>query len=104
LAEARATLEGIMKAVEDEHSGIPENPDSTTAGTDGRMYPPHDRFEIEAGSPRIRIFKQFRHRTTFGENGALRITTPDGAVVIDLPGTDGKSIAALLEEDGNEPR
>lgn len=92
-----------MKAVEDEYSGIPENPDSTTTGTDGRMYPPHDRFEIDSGSPRVRTFKQLRHRTSFGENGALRITTPDGTIVVDLAGADGISIAALLREDSNEP-
>jgi hypothetical protein len=104
LTEARAGLELIIRAVEDEFSGIPENPDSPISGTDGRIYPPHDRFEIETASPRVRTFKQLRHRTSFGENGALQITTAAGTVVLDLAGADGKSIAALLQEDGNELR
>ena len=95
-------LETIMKAVEDEFSGIPEDPDSPTAGTDGRMYPPHERFAAPSRSPRVREFKQLRHRTSFGENGAVRTTTPDRTIALDLPGADGKSVGDLLVEDENE--
>ena len=102
LLGARGGLEQIIKDVEDEFSGIPENPDSTTAGTDGRIYPPHDQFEIPSDSPRIRTFKQRRHRTSFGDNGAIRISRPDGSIVLDLAGADGKTIGALVQEESNE--
>jgi hypothetical protein len=93
---ARCALERIMKDVEDSLSGIPENPDAATALTDGRMYPPDDRFEIRSGSTRVRTFKQLRHRTSFGENGALQIIRSDGTFEINLCGVDGKTVADLL--------
>jgi hypothetical protein len=65
---ARNALAEIMKAVEDELSGIPENPGAAAAPADGRMYPPDDKFEISSGSVRVRLFKQLRHRTWIAEN------------------------------------
>jgi hypothetical protein len=94
--EARLELETIMRGVEDELSGTVENPDAATSPTDGRMYPPSDDFEISSGSPHVRTFKQLRHRTSFGDNGAIKITRPDGTVEIDLPGADGRSVAELI--------
>jgi hypothetical protein len=85
-----------MRQVEDMLSGIPEDPTSPTAGTDGRMYPPDDRFEVDSGSGHVRTFKQLRHRTAFGDNGAIRITLSDGTIEIDLPGADGRLISDLL--------
>lgn len=100
---ARMTLEEIMRTVEDELSGIPEDPNAATARvSDGRMYPPDDRFEILSGSPFVRTFKQTRHRTSIGANGAMRITRSDGNVEIDLVGADGKTLADLLQEHENE--
>ena len=102
---ARMTLEETMRAVEDELSGIPENPDSATAKVaDGRMYPPDDRFEISSGSPLVRTFKQLRHRTSIGANGSMRIKRSDGDIDIDLAGADGKTITDLLQEQEHEPR
>jgi hypothetical protein len=46
---ARAALEQVMRSIEDEFSGVPENPDAASSPTDGRMYPPDDRFEIFSG-------------------------------------------------------
>ena len=43
-AGARSALDKIMRNVEDELSGIAENPNAATS-PDGRMYPPDDRFE-----------------------------------------------------------
>lgn len=97
-AEARAALERIMREVEDEFSWIPENPNSATSASDGRMYPPSDEFEIPSGSSKVRTFKQLRHRTSFGDNGAIRIARPDESVEIDLPGTDGRTVPDLLLE------
>jgi hypothetical protein len=97
-AEARLALEEIMRIVEDELSGVPENPDAAFALPDGRMYPPHDRFEIASEWPQIQIFKQTRHRTYFGANGAMKIESSEGTVMIDLRGRDGRSIGDLRGE------
>jgi hypothetical protein len=101
--QARTSLEEIMRAVEDEYSGIQENPNAHLAArTDGRMYPPHDRFAFPSGSPRIRAFGQTGHRTYFGDNGAVLIERRlDGVAEVDLPGTDGKTIADLRSEMKN---
>ncbi len=96
---ARGALERIMNEVEDQFSGIPRNPHATTAPTDGRMYPPDDMFEIQSGSWGVRTFKQTRHRTSFGENGALEIVLWDGTVEISLCGQDGKFISDIRAEN-----
>ena len=99
-ASARAALEQILREVENEFSGVPEDPDAHLATTsDGRMYPPHDRFAVRSDSPRVRAFVQTGHRTFFGDNGAVRIQRrSDGAVEIDIPGADGKTVADLRTE------
>jgi hypothetical protein len=103
-AVARAALERILREVENEHSGIPEDPNAHLAKTsDGRMYPPHDRFESRSGSPHISAFVQTGHRTFFGDNGAVRIERrSDGTAEIDIPGADGKTIANLRSETKHE--
>jgi hypothetical protein len=103
-AVARMALEDIMRAVEDELSGIRENPNAATSPPDGRMYPPDDKFEVASGSPLVRTFKQTRHRTSIGENGSLQIIRSDGNVEIDLCGSDGRTVAELAEEQKNESR
>jgi hypothetical protein len=101
---ARAALERIVREVEDEHSGIPEDPNAHLAKTsDGRMYPPHDRFAFASGSPRISAFGQTGHRTYFGNNGAVRIERrSDGTPEIDIPGADGQTINDLRMETKRE--
>jgi hypothetical protein len=103
-AQARISLERIMREVEDEHSGVMEDLNAHLANTtDGRMYPPHDRFAFPSGSPRIKAFGQTGHRTFFGDNGAVRIERrSDGAVEIDIPGVDGKTIVDLRTENRRE--
>jgi hypothetical protein len=98
---ARLQLEEIMRSVEDEHSGIPENPLAAISPdpTDGRMYPPDDNFEKPSGSRHVRLFKHKRHSTLIGANGALRIVRASGAVEVDLSGTDGRTVADLMEYD-----
>jgi hypothetical protein len=102
LEAARTAVEDLMRTVEDELSGIPENLDAATNATDGRMYPPHDDFEIDTGNPRVRSFRhKARHKTSFGTNGAILITL--GAdTVIDLPGADGLTVPDLMTETNNE--
>jgi len=87
-----------MKSVEDELSGIPENPDAATAPADGRMYPPDERFEFDSGSPCVRAFRMRRHRTLIGNNGSLKIISSSGKIEIDLRGADQRSIDDLLSE------
>jgi len=103
-AGVRAALEKIVRDVENEYSGVPEDPNAHLATTsDGRMYPPHDRFAIQSGSPRISAFGQTGHRTFFGDNGAVRIERrSDNAAEIDIPGKDGKTIADLRTETKRE--
>jgi hypothetical protein len=99
LAAARSAVEAVMREVEDELSGIPENPDASVGQTDGRMYPPHDDFEIDTGTTEVRTFRhKARHRTSFGNNGAIQITGVDGILIIDLPGSDGRTVATLMKE------
>ena len=100
--EVRAAVERIMKDVEDELSGIPGNPDAAIAPSDGRMYPPHDKYERRSTSSHVRIFKQARHLTFFGNNGALKIVYADGTVELDLFGIDGRFVADFLLEPDNE--
>jgi hypothetical protein len=96
-AEVLMALEENTRDVEDLYSGVPENPDSAeSTRTDGRMYPPNEQFEVASGSPEVRIFRQRRHKTFVGENGALRICSSDGRVLIDLAGDDGRSLDDLL--------
>jgi hypothetical protein len=99
-AHARFALEEIMRAVEDEHSGVPENPlaASLPDPTDGRMYPPDDSFEKSSGSAYVRLFRHKRHSTYIGKNRALRIVRASGLIEIDLCGIDGKSVGDLLEQ------
>lgn len=97
--EVRTKLEQIMRSIENELSGVPENPNAASSPPDGRMYPPSDDYEIPSGSPHIRTFKQLRHRTLFGDNGAIKITRPDGSAEIDLPGADGRFVADLFQEN-----
>ena len=98
-AEALAVLHQIVRDVENQYSGIPEDPNAHLATTsDGRMYGPHDRFAFRSGSPRISAWGQTGHRTFIGDNGAMRIERrADGAAEIDLPGGDGKTIADLMD-------
>jgi hypothetical protein len=99
---ARTALGDIMRTVEDELSGIPENPNAAIAQTDGRMYPPDDRFEVETHCAKVRLFKQLRHRTFIGQAGAIQIVRSDGTIEIDLAGSDGTTIADLLLETKHE--
>jgi hypothetical protein len=95
---ARKQLEEIMNAVEDERSGIPFNSDAAAAPPDGRMYPPHDKYLRDSGSPYVQLFGHVRHRTAFGVNGAIKITLSDGAVAVDKPGSDGRTVDDLHPE------
>jgi hypothetical protein len=97
-ASVRLALEEVMRNVEDELSGIPENPNAAISPPDGRMYPPDDRFEKVSGCLRVRLFKQTAHETWFGENGAIKIRQSNGVIEIDKPGADLRTVTELLSE------
>lgn len=103
LMEARSTLEQIMREVEDKFSGVTEHPNPDAAlASDGRMYPPSDKFEIKQGCPLVRSFRHVGHKTSFGENGAVLIETLDGNAILDLSGNDRRRVADLLRENADE--
>jgi hypothetical protein len=96
---ARSNMEDVIVAVEDEMSGIKENENADKSrATDGRMYPPHDKFEIKTGTDAVRGFKQLGHSTYFGKNGSIRISRSDGSVEFELQGKDGLTVGQLLKE------
>ena len=100
--EARRQLTDILNAVEDEMTDIPFHPSASQS--DGRIYPPHDDFERDAGHPGLRRFRSVAHSTVFGSNGSIRIVAvpsrpsqgwTEGTVVLDKPGLDGRRIEDL---------
>lgn len=62
------------------------------------MYPPHDKYLRDSGSPLVHLFRHVRHRTAFGVNGAVKITLSDETVVLDKPGADGQTVDELYRE------
>jgi hypothetical protein len=92
--EAYALLCYTLNAVEDEHSGVPHNPDSWQ--TDGRMYPPQpDRASKVDGFPGVIRYGSFRHNTFIAGNGAIevRIIRSDQIEFV-KPGANGKGVWA----------
>jgi len=81
-----------LEAVEDEFSGVPNNP--TRWQADGRLYPPQQDTSFEVpGSPEVTGFRSRAHKTYIGRNGAIEIRSAfDGTVVFEKPGSDGGSL------------
>lgn len=87
--EARRLLETVLNRVEDQHSGVPFDPDAWQQ--DGRFYPPANDSEKKSGIADVRMFRTRAHRVWIAANGAIRITAvaPPGRVVFEKPGADG---------------
>ncbi len=84
----------ILNQVEDEMTSIPYDPDFPL--NDGRMYPPRpDSKRAIPGAARAGVvrYRNKRHSTLIGENGAIRIVDhASSGVVFDKPGADGHNI------------
>jgi hypothetical protein len=87
--EAFSLLCKILNAVEDEFSEVPYNP--LLWRSDGRMYPPQESSRASVQNrPSLRRYRSVAHRTFIGQNGAIRIETLEGEILLDKPGEDGR--------------
>jgi hypothetical protein len=94
--EAMALLTTTLHGVEDEFSGVPYDPEE--AGTDGRMYPPNERFRYPKWErPEIRCYRQVAHAVFIGANGAVEIRIRAGSdlgrIIFEKPGADGRRVS-----------
>jgi hypothetical protein len=90
--EAYALLRDTLNAVEDEFSGVANNPANWR--TDGRLYPPQkDRVYVVPGFPEVLRFNSFKHDTYIASNGAIEVKAiPSGDVQFSKLGANGKGV------------
>ncbi len=90
--EAYALLCSTLNAIEDEHSGVLNNPASWL--TDGRLYPPQqDRVYAVSGFPEVLRYGSFKHDTFIASNGAIEVRIiATGAVQFSKAGGNGKGV------------
>lgn len=82
----------VLEEIEDQYSGVPNDPSSPMA--DERIWPPIARyhFAIE-GRPDLDGYRQRGHETILGANGAILIRTRrDVRVILDKAGQDGSKV------------
>lgn len=90
--EALLLLRTTLNEVEDELSGVANNPELWES--DGRMYPPNEDSRRKADGP-CRRYRSRKHNSILGENGALKIVTLNDEVLLDKAGRDGRSADEL---------
>jgi hypothetical protein len=95
--EAMVLLTTTLNFIEDELSGIAYNPEQP--GTDGRMYPPDERYRYSKWEyPGVRCYRQRRHATFVADNGAIEIrnrTSSDpGTLAFEKAGKDGRKVSS----------
>ncbi len=94
--EAFELLKRTLTAVEDEFSGVPEDPDNHL--DDGRLYPPQEDSRRKVpGRPDLIRYRSKGHNTWIGSNGAIRIEELPGKsggprCCLDKPGQDGQTV------------
>jgi hypothetical protein len=82
----------ILEEIEDQHSGIPNDPSSPMA--DERIWPPITKYHFSIDShPDLDGYRQRGHETIIGANGAIFIRTRrDARVILDKAGQDGRKV------------
>ena len=93
--EAYSQICNILNELEDELTGIPNNPENWQ--TDGRLYPP--RLDSVRKVPNKNAVKRFRsvgHNTFIGENGGIEIeVVQTRKVIFSKAGQDGRKVHEL---------
>ena len=90
--EALGLITELLDAVEDEHSGVPNDPTGPRA--DERMFPPIVRyhFAIE-GRPDLDGYRQKAHDTIIAANGAILIRVRKTMKIgFEKAGRDGRRV------------
>lgn len=90
--ESYALICNTLNAVEDELSGLPNNPDNFQ--TDGRLYPPQkDRAYAVDGFPGVIRYRSAKHNTYIATNGAIEVkAVSTNEVDFTKAGDDGKGV------------
>ena len=90
--EAFELITSALTAVEDEHSGIPNDPRGP--GADERMFPPIARYHfVIEGRPDLDGYRQKAHDTIIAGNGAILIRVRRTLkIVFEKPGRDGRKV------------
>jgi hypothetical protein len=88
---ALALIERIMTEVEEEFSGVPNDP--AKYRSDGRLYPPQaDAVRGVPGRPDLRRYRSVGHNTFIGLDGAIFIQGIEGTCLLDKPARSGATI------------
>jgi hypothetical protein len=90
--EAYQRLVSLLEAVEDELTGIPNQPSNYL--WDGRLYPPQkDNWHPVPGFPAVTRMRTTRHNIFIATNGALEIRLARSDVVVfSRAGADGRKV------------
>ena len=91
LDEALRMLTDILDRVEDELTGIPNDPCSWRY--DERIYPPQrDSMRAVQGHPDVARFRSVGHNPFIGTNGAIEIVSLDVTIGLRKTGADGRGV------------
>lgn len=90
--DALALVTTVLDRIEDECSGVPNDPSSPFA--DERIWPPIAKYHFAiAGRSDLDGYRQKGHETIIRANGAILIRTRrDARIILDKPGHDGRKV------------